>query len=91
MTVLGMDMVRGLSGFDESEMFCKPGDSDLNNFCCMLRTLVAILKRGRGGGKERVVFKGVHQVHLFTQFFFTLPLHPFTSAPFHWEDDVAGL
>jgi len=58
------------------------GDSDLNNFCCMLRTLVAILKRGRGGGKERVVFKGVHQVHLFTHLFIFLP-YPVTLSPFY--------
>jgi hypothetical protein len=63
-TALGMDMVRGLSGFGESEMFCEAGGSDLNNFCCMLRTLVAILKWGEKG-KRCVVFKGVHEVHLF--------------------------
>ena len=42
-TGFGMDIVRGLSGFGESEMSCGPCDSDLNNFCCMLRTLVAMM------------------------------------------------
>lgn len=63
-TVLGMDMVRGLSGFGGSEVFCKPCDSDLNNFCCMLRTLVAMMKeRKRGGGVQ------MHVQHAYIQSF----------------------
>jgi hypothetical protein len=46
-TVLGMDMVSGLSGLGGSEVefgdSAGPSDSDLNNFCCMLRTLVAMI------------------------------------------------
>ena len=47
-----MDMVRGLSGFCES-MFGEPEESDPNNFCCMLRTLVAIYKEGGSEGEKR--------------------------------------
>lgn len=43
MAVFGMDIVSGLSGFGESEEFCGLYGSDLNNFCCMLRTLVAMV------------------------------------------------
>ena len=78
-TVLGIDMVSGLSGFGESEMFCKPGESDLNNFCCMLRTLVAMLKRGRErwGGRDG----GVPNTHTSPLFFtFFTVTHP-TPSP----------
>jgi hypothetical protein len=44
-TIFGIDIVRGLSGFGESETFWGPILSDLNSLCCMLRT-VAILKGG---------------------------------------------
>jgi hypothetical protein len=38
-----MDIVRGLSDFGGSELFCGLFASDLNNFCCMLRMLVAMI------------------------------------------------
>ena len=39
----GMDIVRGLSGFGGSEMSGGPCESVLNSFCCILRTLVAMV------------------------------------------------
>jgi hypothetical protein len=39
----GMDIVRGLSDLGGSELFCGLFESDLNNFCCMLRMLVAMI------------------------------------------------
>jgi hypothetical protein len=76
-TVFGMDMVRGMSGFGESEVFCKLGESDLNNFCCMLRTLVAMMK-----GKREVRVQPNAFIHSF------LLCHPSPFAPF---DDVVCL
>lgn len=72
MAVFGMDMVRGLSGFGESEVFCKLGESDLNSFCCMLRALVAMMK----GKKER----GPCSTHAFVHSF--LLCHPSPFSPF---------
>jgi hypothetical protein len=74
--VLGMDMVRGLSGFGGSEEFCKLGDSDLNSFCCMLRMLVAMVKEEREGDE----FKRTHARHAYIHSF-----HP-SPQPFHFDD-----
>jgi hypothetical protein len=79
--VFGMDMVRGFSGLVESEVFCKLGESDLNNFCCMLRTLVAMMK-----GKKSGVRVQPHAQHAFIHSFL---LHP---SPFSLRfDDVVCL
>jgi hypothetical protein len=77
--VFGMDMVRGLSGFGESEVFCKLGESDLNSFCCMLRALVAMMK-----GKKREV--RVQRMPSFT-LFYSVTLHP----SLHFDDVVCLL
>jgi hypothetical protein len=75
-------MVRGLSGFGGSDMLCEASGSDLNSFCCMLRTLVAMMRGEREGGKER----SCSRAHLFTHTNFTLsPFHPSHST----MDDVA--
>ena len=80
MTVLGMDIVRGLSGFCGSGVFCEPAGSDLNNFCCMLRTLVAMTLRGKREG-------GVPNAHLFPSKFYPTPSRFHSSLRF---DDVVG-
>lgn len=43
MASFGMDIVRGLSDFGGSELFCGLFESERNNFCCMLRMLVAMI------------------------------------------------
>jgi hypothetical protein len=67
-------MVRGLSGFGGSDVLCVASGSDLNSFCCMLRTLVAMIRGEREGGKERVVF----EANLSTQNFYPVTLSPFS-------------
>lgn len=63
--VLGMDMVRGLSGFGVSEVFCKLCDSDLNNFCCMLRTLVAMIRERKSGWRVQTQVQHAY-IHSFS-------------------------
>lgn len=77
-------MVRGLSGFGGSDILCEASGSDLNSFCCMLRTLVAMM-RGERRRKREVVFKGAF---IYSQF---LLCHPFTLLTPLWMTSLVTL